>query len=471
MRTIWKPTLILIGIASLVVPAFAQVHQFKPGFNLFSKDQDVQLGKESAGEIEKQVELVDNKELNAYISLIGSRLAAQPQADKYPYTFKVVNDKSINAFALPGGPAYVHTGLIAAVDNEAQLAGVLAHEISHVALRHGTNQASKANLIQLPAILASKAAGSGSMLGQLSQLGIGLGANSVLLKFSRTAENQADLVGAQIAAQAGYNPVEIARFFQKLEASGGSRGPQFFSDHPNPANRMKAIEDEIRLMPQRNFTADTGQLARMKAVVAKLPPPKKSPAQSGASTQGGDATSAGGSTQTAASVALSIPNSRPSGRTQQYQGREFSFSYPANWQAFASQNALDVTVAPPSGIQKTQNGMSVGYGTVLAYYRPKDASASLWQATDEFVSQLRAADPRMRAGREMPKETRVGGKNAIVTMLHSDSIFKGQTEVARVVTVAHPNGMLYLVFVAPESETQYADVAFNQMIQSLRFNF
>ena len=270
--------MLMLAVFTLAgLPALAQLHQYKPGFNLFSRDQDVQLGKEAAGEIEKQAEVVDNKELTAYINSIGSKLAAQPQADKYPYTFKVVNDKSINAFALPGGPAFVHTGLIAAVDNEAQLAGVLAHEITHVALRHGTNQASRANLIQLPAMLAGTALGTDSMLGKLGQIGIGLGANSVLLKFSRTAETQADLVGAQIAAQAGYNPIEMARFFQKLEAEGGTRGPQFFSDHPNPGNRMKAIEDEIRYMPQRNYGAETGQLARMKAIVAKLPSPKKKP--------------------------------------------------------------------------------------------------------------------------------------------------------------------------------------------------
>ena len=446
-------------IGFTVLPSLAQLPQFKPGFNLFSKDQDVQLGKEAAGELEKQVEVIDNKELNAYINLIGSRLAAQPQADKYPYTFKVVNDKSINAFALPGGAAFVHTGLIAAVDNEAQLAGVLAHEITHVALRHGTNQASKANLIQLPAILASKAAGTGSMLGQLSQLGIGLGANSVLLKFSRTAETQADLLGAQIAAQAGYNPIEMARFFQKLEAEGGARGPQFLSDHPNPGNRMKAIEDEIQHMPQKNYTADTGQLARMKAIVAKLPPPKKTPAQSAASTQSGTP------------ISLSIPDSRPSGGFQQYQGKDFRLSYPANWKAFAGQDSSGVTIAAPSGIQQSQKGVSVGYGTILAYYRPKDANATLWQATDEYVSQLRAADSRMRAGREMPKEIRVGGKSAIVTTLYSDSIFQGQTEVDRLVTVVHPNGMLYLVFVAPDNEGQYSNGTFDTILQSIRFSF
>ncbi len=452
MRAMWKSALMLGVFASAALPCLAQLHQYKPGFNLFTRDQDVQLGKEAAGEIEKQAEVIDNKELTAYINSIGSKLAAQPQADKYPYTFKVVNDKSINAFALPGGPAFVHSGLIAAVDNEAQLAGVLAHEITHVALRHGTNQATRANLIQLPAVLASKVAGTDSMLGKLGQIGIGLGANSVLLKFSRTAETQADLVGAQIAAQAGYNPIEMARFFQKLEAEGGARGPQFLSDHPNPGNRMKAIEDEIRYMPQRSYGAETGQLARMKAIVAKLPPPKKAPAQSGSS------------------ASLSIPESRPSGRMQQYQGKEFSLSYPDNWKPFASQNSPGVTFAPLSGVQESE-GTIVGYGAVLNYYKPREANASLWQATDEFVSVLKSADPRMRAGRDMPREVAFGGRNAIVTTLYSDSIFQGQPEVDLLVTLAHPNGILFIVCVAPESEEQYATDAFDQMLQSMRFRF
>jgi len=278
MRRVRKGTAAAALFLCAVVPGFAQLPQFKPGFNLFSKEQDVQLGKESAGQIEKQVEIVDNKELTDYIAKIGNKLAAQPQADKYPYTFKVVNDKSINAFALPGGPAFVHTGLIAAADNEAQIAGVLAHEITHVALRHGTNQVSKANLIQLPALLAAQKMG-GGILGQLGQLGIGLGANSLLLKFSRTAETQADLLGVQIAAQAGYNPLEMARFFEKLEAAGGKQGPQFLSDHPNPGNRMKAIQDLIKQMPQRSYTPESGRLARMKALVAGMPAPKKTLAQ------------------------------------------------------------------------------------------------------------------------------------------------------------------------------------------------
>ena len=131
---------------------------------------------------------------------------------------------------------------------------MMAHEISHVALRHGTNQASKANLIQLPAMLAGAVVGNGSMLGQLAQLGIGLGANSVLLKYSRDAETHADMLGARMMAKAGYNPIEMARFFEKLEAQGGSSGPQFLSSHPNPGNRMRAIQEEIQYMPRANYT-------------------------------------------------------------------------------------------------------------------------------------------------------------------------------------------------------------------------
>ncbi|MEN6536356.1 MAG: M48 family metallopeptidase [Bryobacteraceae bacterium] len=463
MRRVRKGTTAAALFLCAVVPGFAQLPQFKPGFNLFSKEQDVQLGKESAGQIEKQIEIVDNKELTDYIARIGSKLAAQPQADKYPYTFKVVNDKSINAFALPGGPAFVHTGLIAAADNEAQIAGVLAHEITHVALRHGTNQVSKANLIQLPALLAAQKMG-GGILGQLGQLGIGLGANSLLLKFSRTAETQADLLGVQIAAQAGYNPLEMARFFEKLEAAGGKQGPQFLSDHPNPGNRMKAIQDLIKQMPQRSYTAESGRLARMKTLVAGIPAPKKTLAQARAQedAQGGTATTG---------AALSLPNSRPTGRMQQFQGKEFRISYPENWRTAPSQDNSSVTIAPASGVQQGQSGLSVGYGAIVAFYKPQNANVSLWQATDELVSQLRGGDPSMRAGREMPVETRVGGKSAIITSLYTNSIFQGQTELDRMVTVAHPNGIMYIVLIAPESERQYIDRTFDQMLKSVQFSF
>lgn len=249
--------------------------QFHPGFNLFSKDQDVQLGKENADQVRKQMTVIKDPVLTAYVTRVGQRLVSAHEAQEsgFPFTFEVVADPSINAFALPGGPMFINTGLLRAVDNEAQLAGVMGHEMSHVILRHGTNQASKSKLIELPAILGSQMTGN-SMVGKLAQVGIGLGANSVLLKFSRTAESQADLMGSHLMAESGYDPNEMARFFEKLNTEGGQRAPQFLSDHPNPENREKAIEDEVHRLPQQDYGYQTGDFRRMKAAVAKIHEPK-----------------------------------------------------------------------------------------------------------------------------------------------------------------------------------------------------
>jgi beta-barrel assembly-enhancing protease len=252
--------------------------QFHPGFNLFSKQQDVQLGQENAAQVRKQMPVINDPVLTEYVNRVGKRLvgAREAQESGFPFTFEVVTDPAINAFALPGGPMFINTGLLRALDNEAQLAGVMGHEMSHVILRHGTNQASKSKLIELPAVLGSQLAG-GSMVGQLAQLGIGLGANSMLLKFSRSAEGQADLMGSHLMAEAGYNPIEMARFFEKLNAQGGQRAPQFFSDHPNPGNREKAIEQEIQKLPQQDYSYQTGEFRRMKQAVAKIREPKPKP--------------------------------------------------------------------------------------------------------------------------------------------------------------------------------------------------
>jgi len=277
-------TLVFIALLFLATDVLAQgPTQIKPGFNLFTKQQDVQLGQESAVQVRKQMIIVNDPTLTAYVNAVGKRLAASQEAKEsgFPFSFEVVADPSINAFALPGGPMFINTGLLRVVDNEAQLAGVMGHEMSHVILRHGTNQASKANLIELPAMLAGEVFGSGGTMGQLAQLGIGLGANSVLLKFSRTAESQADLMGSHLMAEAGYDPMEMAKFFEKLNAEGGARAPQFLSDHPNPGNREKAIAQEAARLPQRTYGYQTGKFQQMKKVVATIhePPPKVQPTQ------------------------------------------------------------------------------------------------------------------------------------------------------------------------------------------------
>jgi len=270
---------LLLGMAQAQEP-----HVFHPGFNLFTKQQDEQLGQESAAQVRKQMTVIKDPVLTNYVNLVGKRLAATPEAinSGFPFTFEVVADPSINAFALPGGPMFINTGLLKAVDNEAQLAGVMGHEMSHVILRHGTNQASKRDFIELPAALASQiAGGSTSLLTQLAGYGINFASTGVLLKFSRSAESQADLNGSHMMAEAGYDPMQMAKFFDKLNAQAGAGGPglQFLSDHPNPDNREKAIEKEAALLPKRNYGYETGQFQKMKQVVAGIhePAPKAHP--------------------------------------------------------------------------------------------------------------------------------------------------------------------------------------------------
>lgn len=281
-RTLFISTSSLLIFVALVCAQ--EVHHFQPGFNLFSKQQDEQLGEEAAAQVRKQKTVINDPVLTAYVTRVGKRLAASQEAQNsgFPFTFEVVADPTINAFALPGGHMFIHTGLLKSLDNEAQLAGVMGHEMSHVILRHGTNQATKAKMIELPAALAEQVAGKNSMMGKLEQLGLGLGANSVLLKFSREAESQADLTGSHIMAESGYDPMEMAHFFNKLASPGKGltgRVAQFLSDHPNPGNREKAIEEEARALPHQNYGYETGDFRQMKSVAMKIKEPKPAPQQ------------------------------------------------------------------------------------------------------------------------------------------------------------------------------------------------
>jgi beta-barrel assembly-enhancing protease len=434
----------------------AQLKDLRPGFNLFTPQQDIQMGKEAAGEVEKTMPVVKNEELSAYLSKVGARLAKSPHAGTFPFSFSVINDKSINAFALPGGPVFVHTGLIAALDNESQLAGVLAHEMSHVALRHGTNQASKANLLQLGALLASSGLGDQSVWGKLGQLGIGLGAQSVLLKYSRNAERDADLNGARIMNEAGYDPVQMAVFFQKLEAQGqkdNSFVANFLSDHPTPGNRVAYVQDQNKYLPKKQYSElDPGALPRIKNVVSGLPPPP--PPKTAAGTAG----------------AAAPPDIRPSSQYKEFKGKAFTLSYPDNWQAFGQEGSDNVTVAPKEALLADAKGQTqIGYGFIVSYYVPENGKADLRRDTDNLTRQLQQENAGMQRTSAAQKTVRVGGQNGLLTALESNSPYRGERESDTLVTVARPEGLFYIVFIVPKSEQGSVQKTVDDVMRSVKF--
>jgi predicted Zn-dependent protease len=265
-------------IAALLVTASVSAQtKIEPRKNSFKPSQDVQLGRQAAAEVRHQLPLLNDGPTDALVDRIGRRLVAAVPArmaqPAFRYSFDVVNLREINAFALPGGPMFLHRGMLQAARTDDEVAGVMAHELSHVILRHGTLQAAKAQKFQLGAI-AGQVIGSivggtkGAMIAQGSQIGIG----TYFMKYSREYEREADLLGAQLMARAGYDPRQMAQMFRTIQQQGGNRGPEFLSDHPDPGNRYNAIIRESSSLRIAG-AANTGPaFDAVRARLAQMPP-------------------------------------------------------------------------------------------------------------------------------------------------------------------------------------------------------
>jgi predicted Zn-dependent protease len=237
------------------------------GFNLFSPEQDIQLGEASAEEIMRQVVVVRDERTNRYVQRLGERVAAAAPGYKFPYKFVVVASPEVNAFALPGGYVFVNEGAIEAARTEGELAGVLAHEIAHVSLRHGTTQASRAYLARTALSVINTAAGvSHNDLWRVAAAACGDKVNRFFLRSNRAAELQADAEGARLLAEAGFDPRDMANFFERLDERGGEREGDSATDHPEPASRVEAIGQVVAALdrtPAR--TRDSQEFRRMKS--------------------------------------------------------------------------------------------------------------------------------------------------------------------------------------------------------------
>jgi Zn-dependent protease with chaperone function len=460
-----------------------------PGEVSVTKQQQEQLGLKATGEVYQQMPVLpDSSPVVKYIQQLGKKLdQVIPQQYNWPYQFHVIEQKEINAFALPGGPIFINVGTITAADNEAELAGVMAHEMSHVYMQHSIKGMQKQQMTQGIAGIVGAVLGSviGGTAGSLANMGAQTAGGILSLKYSREDEAQADAVGAIILWKAGYDPKAMAEFFQKLEKEGGAGGPQFLSDHPNPGNRVEAVQNEIKDWPSKSyqnnsqaFTAAKQDATKVKAYSAQeIAQGAKSGAWARQNQQTGavprnvpvSATSPdgqGGQAPGNPNIGNVTYNQvKPSGSYKQYQQSGLSISYPSNWQVVGSQNGL--TIAPQAGVSQG----AVAYGVVMGAAQVP-SGASLDQATQALVRNMEQSNPGLQASGSA-SNIQVNGRQGRSQMLTGNSPVQQNGQPMReqdwLVTVAGPNNQLvYLVFVAPQRDYKRLKSTYKRMLQSLQ---
>ena len=445
-----------------------------PGQAGLTREQQIQLGQKAMGEVYQQMPVLsDSSPTTQYIRALTSRLVAQiPPQYRFPYQFHVIEQKEINAFALPGGPVFVNVGTILAADNEAQLAGVIAHEMSHVYMQHSAKQMHQ-NLG--PSIIAGLGEILGSMVGGVGGALASIGGQMVggrwSMKYSRADEAQADAVGAIIMYKAGYDPRQLAVFFQKLEQQGGS-GPQFLSDHPNPGNRYQALEQEVRGWPPKQFTLTSAQFQSAKADARRVPEyTAQQIAQMAKSGQIHNTLPSGVSAPANSQVAQNGPMNMPqgdvapSGQFQTLQHNAFTIQYPSNWQPIGDPNS-QVTIAPPNAVSQS----AVAVGVIINGFQPQ--ANDLNSAFDQLIGTIQQSNPQTQPVGS-PQTIRVNGVTGKSIDLRGPSPLQsgGQPLAERDWLVGIPNSqgaLIYCIFIAPENEFSQLRPTFEKMLRSFR---
>jgi hypothetical protein len=463
-----RPSRLLVAILASVSLAGSAAAQTKitPPKNSYSPQQDVELGREAANEVRQQLPLLNDRRTEDYVEDIGQRLIEHMPSElrqpAFRYSFDVVNLRDINAFALPGGPMFLNRGMLQAAGSEGEVAGVMAHELSHVILRHGTAQASKGQKFQIGAIagqiLGAIVGGrTGSVIAQGSEIGLG----TYFLKYSREYERQADLLGAQIMARAGYDPRQMARMFETIERQGGSRGPEWLSDHPNPGNRVEAINREAQSLQVVNTVASNGDFQSIRSRLSQMPQAPTS--QEVASRQARRSSRPVGSSGRSANV------EPPSGEWRTYQPGDFMrLSVPANWDQIGGGSGT-VTYAPDGGYYRDQNGASsFTHGIEVGVARGN--GGDLQQQTNQLLQGFAQNNPNLRRQGGYSR-TSIGGRQGLMTTLSNVSEATGQTEAVNVSTVQLTDGsLLFMIGVAPADEARTYLNTFGRVRQSVQLN-
>lgn len=447
----------------------------QPCKNAFSTEQEIAEGQKAKAEVYKTMPVLPSSSpVSQYVQRLGAKLAAQAPGYKWPYEFHVVNQDEINAFALPGGPVFINLATIQAASTEAQLAGVMAHEISHVVQRHATCNATKQQREGLWYGLGQVAAGiflPGSA-GTLAQTGIGAMAGLGYLRMSRDAEKQADLMGTDILYDANYDPRAMPQFFEIIQAKYGEGGTQLLSDHPNPGNRVGYVQDEIDTLPVKSnyvkttpeFKAIHQQVSAMRAYTSqevksgawKTKSPNQAPSQTSAG-----AGNEGPSQATNQPVAFT-----PSGGWRALDTHDFTMNYPANWQVVNGKGS-DATIAPAGGA----TDQSILYGVVVESFAVQQGT-SFAGAVTQLLQQM----TQQNAGLSQNG----GVEDVLVNKLPAKSVeLTGRSTLMRngqalpehdwLVAIQRPDGVLTaLIFIAPGEDSRVLRPTYEQMLRSFK---
>ncbi|HLH29557.1 MAG TPA: M48 family metalloprotease [Terriglobia bacterium] len=408
------------------------------GVNFFSLKQDVEIGAESAKEAEQSLQLVKSAAVNQYIGTIAQRIIQNRSLPLLKYRFQVVNSKEISSLGFPGGAIYLYRGLVDMAANDDELAAMIAHEVGHVASRHGTQQLSRQLLIQDPIAIAAGAPISEVWKEGIARLGISLGVDAPFLRYSRDQELEASLMAVRLMANAQFDPNAFRTMIEKVNESQAA----FVFYHPQAQTLSPELEKQIQVLsvPARPAHS-TAAFREFRTVLRRVPAPPapKPPAAAD---------------ETAAALANIFTH------PMDY----YRLGYPAGWQITRT-GPNGAIIAPADGVQFSGD---VTRGVMLDLFDPGPA-VTLDQATNRLFVSLYQSNQSLRIVPGAQTQTLISDEPALRTVMLGKPDPKRPPEVAWVVTRMYYQSLFYMVFVAPEEEFSMYQPIFEQMIRSARF--
>jgi hypothetical protein len=468
-----KLCVLTVALCASGTRAHATYNLPPPCNNPFTPQQEVTEGSKVAAQVYKQMPVLPESDpVSLYVAQLGAHLVSHAPGLKWPYSFHVVASSDVNAFALPGGAIFINLGTVQAAETEAQLAGVLAHETSHVVLRHATCNMKKQQTTNIMAGLGQLASGillGDGAAGQAAQAVIGGGAGLYGLRMSRDDEKQADLLGTDVLYNSGYDPRGLPQFFEIIQGKYGAGGAQILTDHPNPGNRTEYVNQEIDTLPRlTNPMVTSAAFKRAHELALKEPTLTAQQIKDGvwkngnyaAGPQANPVSSPAADTASPSQygadgpVALNRSQLGIGSRLTPYQGANFRMDYPSPWQVTAATNA-GATLAPAGGF----GAFGLAYGAVVGTVQAKAAimdADSLAQATAELAQQLSQQNGGLQQVGSL-QTLKLSGQmaNALELRGRSPVVQNGTTLPERewLVTTASQDGDLhYIVFVSPEPD-------------------